>query len=316
MSNITSSSYPVVTDSQSGDLFTIVRNGQVMKMNRAALQAYIESLAPNTFLALTDAPGTFVGMAGKVPAVNIDEDALEFVDGEANYFVSLLDGPGNFATNALKIPRVNAGETALEYFTQTLLALADTPATFAGASEYLARVNTAANAIEFASLATVIPTNATAGSFDYEHAGANQAYTGGSGFVKVLNDGAGTNTRTDLPPSGVTSIYDPVTSQFDFSELSVGDNVTIRIDWEITTTAANQSVTTELYVDNNGAPFVIVFDYSEFKTAAATPYSREITFFVGSDDVKNNPIEVQFSSDANATLNLGGWAVFITRRGA
>lgn len=316
MSNITSSSYPVTTISQDGDLFVIVRNGQVYKVTRGALSTFIQTLSPQTFLELPDVPGTYVGQAGLVPAVNIAEDALEFVAGAANFFVSLLDGPGSFSGNALTVPRVNAGETALEYFTQALLLLSDAPSSYAGTSEYVVRVNTAANAIEFVPFATVVPTNATAGSFDYEHAGANQAYTGGSGFVKVLNDGAGVNTRTDLPPAGVTSVYDPVTSEFDLSQLSVGDNVTIRVDWEITTTAANQSITTQLNVDNNGAPFNIAFDYSEFKTAGTRPYAREITLFIGSNDVKDNPIEIQFSSDANATLNLGGWAIIITRRGA
>ena len=61
MSSITSSAYPVVTTSNDGDLFTIVRNGQLMKMNRAALQAFIETLAPDNFIALTDTPGTMVG---------------------------------------------------------------------------------------------------------------------------------------------------------------------------------------------------------------------------------------------------------------
>lgn len=47
MSRITSSSYPAVTDSQDGDLFAIVRNGQLMKMNRAALVELIQTLAAN-----------------------------------------------------------------------------------------------------------------------------------------------------------------------------------------------------------------------------------------------------------------------------
>ena len=46
MSRITSSTYPVVTDSQDGDLFAIVRNGQLMKVSLSALVEYaIEQMA-------------------------------------------------------------------------------------------------------------------------------------------------------------------------------------------------------------------------------------------------------------------------------
>lgn len=317
MSSITSSAYPVVTTSLDGDLFAVVRNGQLVKMNRAALTAYIQTLAPNTFLALTDAPGSFVGQAGKVPAVNVAEDALEFVSGAANFFVSLTDGPGSYGGQAGNSVRVNGAETALEYYTSTFIGLPDTPASFAGASEYIARVNTAANAIEFVTPTAAAPTaNLTGGWFDIEHAGANQAYTSGSGYVTLENDGAGANSRSDYAPPGVTSIYDSANDQFDFSELSVGDVVVLRIVMDVTTTAANQSTTTRLEFDNNGSQFYLPLGYSEFKTAAAHPVIREITFYIGSNDVKNNPVEIQFTSDNNATVNMTGYSVYITRRGA
>ena len=315
MSSITSSAYPVVTTSVDGDLFAVVRNGQLVKMNRAALTEYIQTLAPNTFLALTDAPGSFVGQAGKVPAVNVAEDALEFVSAAANFFVSLTDGPGSYGGQTGKSVRVNGAETALEYYTPTFIGLPDTPASFAGASEYIARVNTAANAIEFVAPAAALPPDVIAGgSLDYEHAGANQAYTGGSGYVQLINDAAGANSRSDLAPTGITSVYDSGTNTFDFSELSVGDNVTLRIDLAVTTTAANQFVATRLEFDNNGSPFLIDFAYTEFRGAGVKPFVREVTFFIGSNDIKDFPVELQFTSDANATVNMTGYAVFIQHR--
>jgi hypothetical protein len=316
MSSITSSAYPVVTTSNDGDLFTIVRNGQLMKMNRAALQAFIETLAPDNFIALTDTPGTMVGQAGKVPAVNIAEDALEFVAGAANFFVSLTDGPGNFSSNALKVARVNAGETALEYVTQALTLLSDTPANYSGASEYVVRVNTAANAIEFVPLSTIVPTNATCGSFDIQHGASTQAYTSGSGFVKVLNDATGANTRSDLAPDGVSIVWDAVNSQFSFSQFSVGDNIEVRVDISLTTTAANQEALARLYFDNGGSTFSLQFGRAQFKSAGTYNYTLSRRFYLGADSVKNNPVEVQFSSDANATIDLNGYAVLCERRGA
>ena len=44
MSNITSSSYPVTTETAESDLIVIVRNGQVMKLTLAGLQEWVEGL--------------------------------------------------------------------------------------------------------------------------------------------------------------------------------------------------------------------------------------------------------------------------------
>ena len=41
MSNLPGSSYPVVEDSKTGDKYTIVRDGNVRKQTRGALQAHV-----------------------------------------------------------------------------------------------------------------------------------------------------------------------------------------------------------------------------------------------------------------------------------
>ena len=48
MSQITSSAYPVTTESQEGDLFPIVRNGQLYKLSRSGLESYIQDLIDDT----------------------------------------------------------------------------------------------------------------------------------------------------------------------------------------------------------------------------------------------------------------------------
>jgi len=244
MSSITSSAYPVVTTSNDGDLFTIVRNGQLMKMNRAALQAFIETLTPDNFIALTDTPGTMVGQAGKVPAVNIAEDALEFVAGAANFFVSLTDGPGNFSSNALKVARVNAGETALEYVTQALTLLSDAPSSYSGASEYLVRVNAAANAIEFVRLEDVLPSGwATYVDTQYPSSGA--AFTVPATTITQIPNNKGTVNESQKP-ADVTTFYDGsvITGRN-------GDGLGIMIYFKAVPTSASQYL--DVWIDIGGS---------------------------------------------------------------
>ena len=313
MSIITS--YPSTSISQDGDTFVITRNGQVYRVTRAAIQAFIESVTPQTFLELTDSPGTYVGQAGLVPAVNIAEDALEFVAGAANFFVSLLDGPGNFSSNALKSVRVNAGETALEYFIQTLLTLPDTPSSFSGASEYVVRVNTAANAIEFVPLATVVPANFTGGWYNYDNSAAPVAYT--SGTLVLSNDTLGANNFTAYAPPGVGDIWDSSTNQFDFTSLAIGDEVEIRLDVSFTTTSPSQEVIVQLWLGvGSGSEFPITFIKSTYKSAGSQPLLRFNKLFMGTALVRDNPAEWRLTSDNAGTVDVNGWYCSVTRRGA
>ncbi len=94
------------------------------------------------FLSLTDTPGTYAGMGGKVIAVNEDEDELEFIE--------VVSFP-SFSGNALKGLRVKADGTGVEWATivTTFVALTDTPATYAGQQGKLVAVKTAENGLEF-----------------------------------------------------------------------------------------------------------------------------------------------------------------------
>lgn len=66
-----------------------------------------------TFLGLTDTPITFAGQAGKLAAVNVNEDALEFVDGFAEITAMLAD-----YYTAIQL---NAGQLDSRYYTQAEL---------------------------------------------------------------------------------------------------------------------------------------------------------------------------------------------------
>lgn len=314
MSSITSSAYPVVTISQDGDLFVIVRNGQLVKCTRAALGEYISTLAPNTFLSLSDSPGTYVGQAGKVPAVNIAEDGMDFVAGAANYFVSLLDGPGNFGSNALKIPRVNAGETALEYVSNAFTALADVPATYSGSGSLLLRVNSSATGIEFVSLSSAIPGNNTGGFFDYNHGGGSQSFTGTP--INLDNDAAGALTLKTYAPPGISDIWDNTTNAFDFTELALGDEIRIRIDISVTTSSPSQEVVLNLNLaQGSGSDYSIPWIVSTYKSAGVHNLIRYNAFYMGNLETLNNPAYFEFDSDANATVQVNGWYCSIVRRG-
>ena len=317
MSNITSSTYPVVTVSKAGDQFVIVQNGQLKKLTRGGLETLIRTLAPNTFIALTDAPGSYVGQAGKALVVNSTETGTVFEAATAGNFNALSDTPASKSGQAAKVVAVNTAETALEYIENTFSKLTDTPANFTGASKNIVRVNTAANALEYVTPTVAAPArNLTGGWFDVNHSGTVQNYTTTGTFVKVLNDAGGPNTRSDYAPPGITTIYSPTTSQFDLSQLEIGDWVTLRIDMTLETTAANEEVALNFVLNAGGVETTLAASRNAFKTAGTgKKITPEVTFYIGNAANRDGPAEVRFRADANANLTLQGYAVFIQRLG-
>ena len=83
-----------------------------------ATKKYVDDNAGGgAFTELTDTPADYTGQAGKIPAVNVGEDALEFIDapspGGAENFLALDDTPSAYTGQAGKVATVNVGEDAL-----------------------------------------------------------------------------------------------------------------------------------------------------------------------------------------------------------
>ena len=318
MSNIASSTYPVKTSTKSGDLFVIVRNGQLQKVNRAALEAYIKELSPGTLLSLTDAPNSYVGQQGKALVVNSTEDGMVFEPATAGNLLSLTDTPASYGAQAGKLLVVNTAENAMEFIDNFLIQLGDTPSSYTGASEKILRVNTGATAVEFVTPTEAAPTsNLTGGFFDYDHGGGTQSYTGGAAALKLLNDEAGTSTNKSYPPPGVTDVWDATANEFDWSELAFGDMVDIRLDLSVTTTAIDQTVDVDLRVGvGSGSEYLIPFIQNEFKAAGTYKVVRFNGIYMGDATTRDFPAYFEFMSDDNATIQVNGWYTRVIRRGA
>jgi hypothetical protein len=84
---------------------------------------------------------------------------------------------------------------------------------------------------------------------------------------------------------------------------------------QITTTAANQTADVNMRFALGGTPFNIAFSRAQFKTAGTYQLTPQRSFYIG-ETVQPDAAEVQFRSDANATLDVRGWFVTVTRLGA
>jgi len=151
MADITSKAYPVVTDSEGGDQYTIVRNGQLKKQTRTALDEHITDIAATDFTGLSDTPGTYIGQQGKGVIVNATEDGLEYLPSTTTpTFITLPDTPAGYSGQAGKHARVNATNNGVEFELPTFLEQADTPASFAGNADKVLKVSSGESSVEFA----------------------------------------------------------------------------------------------------------------------------------------------------------------------
>jgi len=156
------------------------------------------------------------------------------------------------------------------------------------------------------------PSNAlTQFSFDYNNAGAGQAYT--TGELVLQNDGAGAFTNTDLIPTAHVDIYDTTTDTFDFATLNIGDAVLIRLDITVTTTVANQIINSYLELGQGVAPYPIMFhSHAGFKTIDTYEnLTVESRVTILNDTTRDNPAQFKFNSDDDATVLVNGYNITV-----
>lgn len=133
--------------------------------------------------------------------------------------------------------------------------------------------------------------------------------------VDLTNDAAGPFTNVSYPPLAVTKVWDSTTNLFDWSELSLGDVVDIRLDIVITTTTPNQLVEIDLLLGVGAGQYAIPFTRNTYKNAGAQAINRYNGVYMGDANTRDNPAKFVVRSDAAATVVVNGWYCKVVERG-
>lgn len=137
-----------------------------------------------------------------------------------------------------------------------------------------------------------------------------------STFVKLTNDELGPVTQKIFALPEVTDTWNSITNQFDFSDLSIGDVISLRFDLQVTTTGANHEIKIKLDLGIGGIPFTIPLEDAEFRTTGTHDIVRTINLFIGDANVQNFPAEILASSDsATDSVIIRGWLIETVSRG-
>jgi len=113
--------------------------------------------------------------------------------------------------------------------------------------------------------------------------------------TKVLNDGAGAFTNLTLKIPGRGAIWNTTSSQFEFNTagLVLGDTVTIRMDFTITTTVSNTGTNFQLNLAiGSGAPYSINIGRYAEKSAGTYTVVLYKEVYIGDLNTLNYPAEL------------------------
>lgn len=125
--------------------------------------------------------------------------------------------------------------------------------------------------------------------------------------TKLTNDTLGPNTNISYLPMGVTSIWNTVTNQFDFTELSLGTMVNLRITIDVTTSSLNTDVNLDMKLGIGDGEYKIQFDRTSHKAVGTYSLSRFIGIYIGDTNTRDNPAEFVITTDNNTTVQVHGW---------
>lgn len=138
---------------------------------------------------------------------------------------------------------------------------------------------------------------------------------GGAGYTQLTNDAAGAQTDENFYPTGVSDQWDEVTGNFDWSELTAGDQINIRITGELTTSSPNTEIEIILRNGIGGTSYDITFLNETNYKNAGTHHVSEFSGFVALDsNTIDNGSMFMISSDTNCDFEVTGWYIQTTRR--
>ncbi len=133
--------------------------------------------------------------------------------------------------------------------------------------------------------------------------------------TQLTNDGAGVDSNYDNKPFGVDNIWDVATSRFDFSQLSIGDLVKIRLNTTLTTDSANQTINTFLILaEGSASELVRLIKQSNVKVAADNQQTVLYSFYIHNQDYIDNPGKLYVNTDDTGSIKIDSLFIEVCRR--
>ena len=136
-------------------------------------------------------------------------------------------------------------------------------------------------------------------------------------WTTIPNNGAGAFTNLAYLPSGVTSLMNTGTGALDLSQLSLGDNVIIRNDYNITPNTNNSLLEFRYTLGSGGGAYTLEKIVGRLDSGSGLAYRYSLTtdmIYMGDANTKDNPVVLQVKLSTSGTLVNAGTSLGVTRR--
>lgn len=136
-------------------------------------------------------------------------------------------------------------------------------------------------------------------------------------WTDVPNDGAGAFSNFNFMPEGVTRLMDVTTGRFDFSELSLGDNILIRNDITIIPDTNNALLELRYRLGVNQYEYTLEKLVSRLDSGSNIPYRFSLQpdmVYLGDDNTRNSPVILQVRLSTEGKLINAGTAIGVVRK--
>lgn len=155
------------------------------------------------------------------------------------------------------------------------------------------------------------------GFVDYNNTVAASAVAADTWF-DLPNNGAGAFTNTASAPSGVSALMDFATGAIDPTDLNIGDTILVRNDYTLTPTINNALVEFRYKLGTGAGEYTLPktpFRLNRGAGVADRVVSSTDLIYMGDENTRGNPIQLQIKCSAAFTVQNAGSAIAIIRRG-
>jgi hypothetical protein len=133
---------------------------------------------------------------------------------------------------------------------------------------------------------------------------------------KLTNDTQGPFTTLVNAPYGVPTIFDPSTNSFNFSALTLGDTLDIRLDIDVTTTSPAQNVKVYLRLaEGSPSQYDINFIDRDYKSTGPHKITDFSGIYLEYADIRDFPASFYIETDSGGTVKVNGWYCRVIRKG-
>jgi hypothetical protein len=157
--------------------------------------------------------------------------------------------------------------------------------------------------------------NARVGFLNYDDSGSASISVTADTATTITNDELGAKTIKTYAPSGVSDVWNATSNRIDFSDLSLGDMLDLRVDLQVTTSSPNTNLKINLLLGSGTSAYTLPFYDFAFKTAGSHDVHAYNGFYLGDNDTLNNSGELQILSDEDCSVTVNGFYFKVIIRG-